>query len=92
MAYYVSTKNNKPFYTDGKNSFPCALTANESVVDWESKENLDPKYVKSYMTESEIKHYFGLKLVDAWDVKTQKVIKVSNKKVSSIKQKKKVES
>lgn len=84
MAYYVNNKNNLPFYTDGKHSFACTLSASEVVVDWNSKEELDKTNVKSFMNEAEIKHYYGIKLVDAWDRNKQAVKKVSNKKVSSI--------
>lgn len=89
MAYYINNKNNLPFYTDGKNSFPCAISASEVIVDWESKEQLVKENVKSYMNESEIKHYCGVRLVDAWDSRKQKIKKVSNKVVTSIKKKEK---
>ena len=89
MAYYINNKNNLPFYTDGKNSFACAVSASEIVVDWKSQEELVRDNVKSYMNEAEIKHYCGVRLVDAWDSRKQAIKKVSNKVVSSIQKSKK---
>ena len=87
--FYVSNKNNLPFYTDGENSFPCAISAGETVVDFEAKSPLNKEDVKSYLTESEIKSYYDVRFVDSWDKRKQAIVKVSNKVVSSIQEKKK---
>ena len=89
MAYYINNKNNLPFYTDGKHSFACTVSASEIVVDWNSEEKLEKANVKSYMNEAEIKHYCGVRLVDAWDSRKQAIKKVSNKVVASIQKAKK---
>ncbi|MEG0366519.1 MAG: hypothetical protein RR585_06770 [Coprobacillus sp.] len=82
MAYILH--KDKPYYFSGSAIYPCTISASSVVVDFKKPVKEKIKVIDVY-TESEIKHRLGIKLIDTWDEKKQKVVKVSNKKVSSMK-------
>lgn len=85
MAYIL--KGNKPYYYDGINVFPCSISADKITVDFKSP--LKEKTIaKCVYNEAEIKHRLGIMMINGWDSKKKKVIKISNQTVSSIPEKK----
>lgn len=82
MAYVIHNK--KSYFYNGKGVFPCSISANKIRIDFENpiKEKIDFSCV---YTESEIKHCLGIFMIDGWDSKKKKVVKVSNQTISSIK-------
>ncbi|RHT97934.1 MULTISPECIES: hypothetical protein [Erysipelotrichaceae] len=82
MAYLLS-KDGKPYYTTGCKAFPCAVSANRVEVDF--KNPVDKVDANGCIyTESEIRKRLNIKMIDSWDAENEKVVKVSNKTVSSI--------
>lgn len=88
MAYTII--NDKPYFYSGKGIYPCLIEANRIEVDFE-KPVKKVKVDKIY-TESEVKHALGVFMIDTWDSKLNKVVKKTNKTVSSIEAKTKTES
>lgn len=82
MAYLLS-KDGKPYYTTGCKAFPCSVSANRVEVDF--KNPVDKVDANGCIyTESEIRKRLNIKMIDSWDAENEKVVKVSNKTVSSI--------
>lgn len=82
MAYLLS-KDGKPYYTTGCKAFSCAVSANRVEVDF--KNPVDKVDANGCIyTESEIRKRLNIKMIDSWDAENEKVVKVSNKTVSSI--------
>lgn len=81
MSYILH--KDKPYYFNGKNAFPCSISADKVKVDFNHpiKEKVN---INCIYTESEIKHRLGIFMIDGWDSKKKKVIKVSNQTISSI--------
>lgn len=84
MAYIVH--KDKPYYFNGKRIYPCSISGDEVKVDFRNplKEKIK---ISVIYTESEIRHKLGIHMIDSWDAKNKKVIKVSNQTVSSIPEK-----
>ena len=88
MAYII--RNEKPYYFNGNSVYPCSVSAEKILVDW--KNPIKEKFkIEGVYNENEIKHRLNLKMVDSWDEKNQKVVKVANQTISSIQAKKKKE-
>lgn len=82
MAYYI--KEGLPYYTDGVKSFPCSVAADSITVKFDTGTPIDLSTVKCLLTEGEVKHALGVRMVTDWDDAQQKTFKKTNKTVSSI--------
>ena len=71
MAYILV--NEKPYYTNGSKVFPCSLSAEVTTVEF-----------NCIYTEDEIKQRLGIAYVDTWDEENQKIVKKTNKTISTI--------
>lgn len=80
MAYTI--QNGKPYFYSGKGVYPCLIEANRIKVDF--KKPVKKVKVDKIYTESEIKHALGIFMIDTWDSELNKVVKKTNKTVSSI--------
>lgn len=73
----------KPYHLGGNRAYPCSISADSIKIDL--KNPLKNKITVSCIyTENEIKHRLGIKFIDTWDEEKQKVVKKTNKTVSSI--------
>lgn len=81
MSYILH--NDKPYYFNGKAAFPCSISADKVKVDFKHPIKEKVK-INCIYTESEIKHRLGIFMIDGWDAKKKKVVKVSNQTISSI--------
>lgn len=88
MAYVLH--KGKPYHYAGNRLYPCSISADKVVIDFK-KPLVEKVRVTCLYTESEIKHRLGVQMIDAWNEEEQKVVKKSNKIVSSITKKKKNE-
>lgn len=83
MAYILV--KDKPYYTNGSKVFACSLSADKVTVDFNNpvsfKEEIEFNCI---YTEDEIKRRLGILLIDTWDGKNQKVVKKTNKTISTI--------
>ena len=90
MAYILVKE--KPYYTNGSKVFACSLSADKVTVDFNNpvrfKEEVEFNCI---YTEDEIKRRLGIFLVDTWDEENQKVVKKTNKTISTIPNRKKKE-
>lgn len=75
-----------PYYITSDKAFPCSISADKVLVDFKT-EREKPNPLGAIYTESEIKQKLGIFLVDSWNKEQQKVVKISNKTVSSISKK-----
>lgn len=82
MAYYI--KEGLPYYTDGVKSFPCSVAADSITVKFDTGTPIDLSTVKCLLTEGEVKHALGVRMVTDWDDEQQKTFKRTNKTVSSL--------
>lgn len=82
MAYVIHEK--KPYFFNGKGIFPCSISADKIKIDFDNPVKKKINFTCVY-SESEIKHCLGIFMVDGWDSKKKKVVKVSNQTISSIK-------
>ena len=79
-------RNGLPYFIKGENDkmvYPCEIDAFSYRVDY-TKGVPSPKDIKSIMTDSEIRAKFNIVPIDGWDSENNKLITVTNKKVSSI--------
>lgn len=83
MAYILSSAG-KPYYTTGSKVFACEVAADKIKVDFSKAITGVKKKTNCVYTEAEIKKCLNIKMVDSWDEVNEKVVKVSNKVVSSI--------
>lgn len=81
MAYVLHKE--KPYHYAGNRLYPCSVSADKVVIDF-NKPIVEKIRVECLYTENEIKHRLGIRFIETWDEKTHKVIKKSNKVVSSI--------
>lgn len=83
MAYILV--KDEPYYTNGSKFFACSLSADKVTVDFNNpvsfKEEIEFNCI---YTEDEIKRRLGIFLIDTWDGKNQKVVKKTNKTISTI--------
>lgn len=81
MAYILH--KDKPYYFNGKNAFPCSISADKVKVDFQHpiKEKVN---INCIYTESEIKRRLGIFMIDGWNSKKKEVVKISNQTISSI--------
>ena len=83
MAYILV--KDEPYYTNGSKVFACSLSADKVTVDFNNpvsfKEEIEFNCIH---TEDEIKRRLGIFLIDTWDGKNQKVVKKTNKTISTI--------
>ena len=83
MAYILV--KDEPYYTNGSKVFACSLSADKVTVDFNNpvsfKEEIEFNCI---YTEDEIKRRLGIFLIDTWDGKNQKVVKKTNKPISTI--------
>ena len=75
-------KDNLPYIVGNDKIYPCEVSATQVRTDKNHPMPM-PKDAVLY-TYSEILGKFGICLVDGWNATQQKVVKVSNKVVSSI--------
>ena len=77
--------NEKPYYTNGSKVFPCSLSAEVTTVDFKNPARLDKDATFNCIyTEDEIKQRLGIAYVDTWDEENQKIVKKTNKTISTI--------
>lgn len=81
MAYIIH--KDKPYYYNGSKVFACSISANAVTVDFNNPVRFKDK-IECVYTEDEIKRKLGIFMVDSWDAEKEKVVKVSNKTISSI--------
>lgn len=81
MAYIIH--NSKPYYYDGTRAYPCSISGDKITVQFDKplSDSITPTEI---LNESLMRHKLGVMMIDGWDSKNQKVIKVSNKTVTSI--------
>lgn len=82
MAYIYC--NNKPYYYNGSKVFPCEIKADAIKVDFNNPVRNFKGKITCLYTDDEIKKKLGIFFVDSWDEEKNKVIKKTNKVVSSI--------
>ena len=88
MAYIMH--NSKPYYFDGTKAYPCTITGDSITVQFD-KPLSDTVTPTEILNEHLIRHKLGIKMIDGWDDVEDKVIKVTNKTVTSIEQEPPVE-
>ena len=88
MAYIMH--NSKPYYFDGTKAYPCTITGDSITVQFD-KPLSDTVTPTEILNEHLIRHKLGIKMIDGWDDVEDKVIKVTNKTVTSIEQEPTVE-
>jgi len=81
---YFIIKDGLPYIVsnDGKTIHPCELSATHIKVDNKNHKPMPKDAV--ILSKSEVMGRYGICLVDGWNQKTNQVVKVSNKTVSSI--------
>ena len=81
MAYIMH--NAKPYYFDGTKAYPCSISGDSITVQFDKplSESIVPTEI---LNEHLIRHKLGIKMIDGWDELENKVIKVTNKTISSI--------
>lgn len=83
MPYLIF--KDKPYFTAKNKVYPCSVSADVVTVDFKNPIKLTKDFsFDCFYTENEIKKKLGVFIVDTWDVQNNKVVKVSNKTVSSI--------
>ncbi len=77
--------NNKPYFYNKELGIihPVKLTATTLRVNFDVAKKYNEK-ITSYYTQEEITRIFGIFLVDGWSEKQQKVVKITNKVVSTL--------
>ena len=76
-------QGHRALYEEVQKPFPCSVSANRVEVDF--KNPVDKVDANGCIyTESEIRKRLNIKMIDSWDAENEKVVKVSNKTVSSI--------
>jgi hypothetical protein len=78
-------KNGLPYIvsSDEKTIYPCEISATHIKTDSKNPKDMPKDAV--ILSKTEILGKFGICLVDGWNQKTNQVVKVSNKTISSIK-------
>lgn len=71
-----------PYYYDGDSIHPCTISAKEITVDFDVSLPV-PDTITCVYSDNEICMPFGIRLVDAWDGRSNKAYKKSNKSIKS---------
>lgn len=78
--------NGLPYFVkinDMTKMYPCEIDAFSYKVDF-NKSLITPTKIQSVMTDEEIRAKFNIIPIDDWDNENNKLIAVSNKKITSI--------
>lgn len=81
MAYII--QEGKPYYFDGSKVYPCSVSADTIIVDFEKPETKKHTITDIY-NEATIRHRLGIKKILSWDIEKDKPKKITNKTISSI--------
>lgn len=73
-----------PYYYNRGVAYQCSISATQIEIKEGSAKKIKAPSIT--YTEEAIKKVLGITLIDGWDEKTKKIVKRSNKTVSSIKE------